>query len=37
VPQGCRDDLDLAASKATEAFNEWRNFPAEKGFNIFLR
>ncbi len=37
VPQGCKEDLDLAAAKAAEAFDEWRNFPAEKRIQYLFK
>ncbi len=37
VPQGCKDDLDLAAAKAAEAFVEWKDFPAEKRIQYLFK
>lgn len=37
VPEGCIEDVNLAASAAAEAFLKWRNTPAEKESSIYLK
>lgn len=37
VPAGCKEDIDLAASKAAEAYIEWRNIPAVKRIQYLFK
>jgi malonate-semialdehyde dehydrogenase (acetylating) / methylmalonate-semialdehyde dehydrogenase len=37
VPVGCREDVDIAASQAAAAQEEWRNVPAEQRIQYLFR
>ena len=37
VPTGCKEDIDFAAKKASEAYNSWRNIPAGKRIQYLFK
>ena len=37
VPEGCKEDIELAAGAASNVFNEWRNTPAGKRIQYLFK